>query len=70
MKKTYTIIILAITSFACHSNSGKKADSDSTQTYNQVGVPNVNGNIPDTNNAIDLTHKLDTISNKKVDTAK
>lgn len=70
MKKTHAIIIFAFASFACHSNTNKKAGSDSTDSYHEVGVPNTNGGIPDTTNAIDLTHKLDTISNKKVDTTK
>lgn len=68
MKKVFTIIS-TIAIFGCNSGSEKNTDSDSTKTYNQVGVPNVNGNIPDTTNAINLTHKLDTTGNSK-DTAK
>ncbi|MEO7120037.1 MAG: hypothetical protein ABIY62_03015 [Ginsengibacter sp.] len=70
MKKTYFILILAFACFSCHSTSDKKARADSIETYHQVGVPNTNGGIPDTTNSIDLTHKLDTISNKKIDTVK
>jgi hypothetical protein len=69
MKNIFSIIILTTIIFGCNSSSEKKTNSDSTKTYNQVGVPNVNGNIPDTTNAINLTHKLDTISNHK-DSAK
>ena len=69
MKNIFTVIILATIAFGCNSNSHKKSDSDSTKTYDQVGVPNVNGNIPDTTNAINLTHKLDTTGKSK-DTAK
>jgi len=65
MKRLFSIIILMTVIFACNSTSEKKANSDSTKTYNQVGVPNVNGNIPDTTNAIDLTHKPDTAGNQK-----
>lgn len=61
------ILFFGIISFACNSNNTKKKKS--TETYHQVGVPNVNGNIPDTTNAIDLTHKLDTMGKYK-DSAK
>lgn len=69
MKRVFSVIILAAILFGCNSNSDKKTNADSTKTYDQVGVPNVNGNIPDTTNAINLTHKLDTTGRHK-DSAK
>lgn len=52
------IIGIVFVIYGCNSNGTKKADD--TKTYNQTGVQNVNGNIPDTTNAIDLsTHKKD-----------
>ena len=42
---------------ACNSNDKTKEDID---TPNKAGVQNVNGNIPDTTNAIDLNHDTDT----------
>lgn len=70
MKNIYTLFVATFIFSACSSNTEKKADSDSTKTYNQVGVQNATGGIPDTTNAIGLTHQLDTIGNKKIDTAK
>ncbi len=47
-------------------NSDKTTTTEETQNKNEVGVPNVNGNIPDTTNSIDLsTHKKDTTMNPK-----
>lgn len=69
MKRVFTIIISTITIFGCNSGSEKNTNSDSTKTYDQVGVPNVNGNIPDTTNAINLTHNADSTGNSK-DTTK
>lgn len=69
MKRLVLKMIPLLVFAACSSNSNKEADTDTTKTYHQVGVPNVNGNIPDTTNAIDLTHKLDTVGNHK-DSAK
>ncbi|MDQ6903996.1 MAG: hypothetical protein M3139_13405 [Bacteroidota bacterium] len=70
MKSIIFGLILAIAMLGCNASSDKKADSDSTPTYHEVGVKNVNGGIPDTTNAIDLTHKLDTISNHRKDSTK
>ena len=53
------VVVMVYVVWGCNSNGKKKADE--IKTYNQTGVPNVNGNIPDTTNAIDLsTHKKDT----------
>lgn len=55
MKILYTALLL--TFLGCKD---KSAEGDKTQ--NQTGVPNVNGNIPDTTNAINLsTQKKDTV---------
>ena len=51
---------IVLISFINGCNSGEKKDVEKAGTNNQVGVPNVNGNIPDTTNAINLsTHKKD-----------
>jgi hypothetical protein len=65
MKSIIFGLIVATTIFGCHAASDKKANSDSTPTYHEVGVQNATGGIPDTTNAINLTHNLDTISNRK-----
>ncbi len=65
MKSIIFGLIVATTAFGCQASSDKKAKSDSTPTYHQVGVVNSNGGIPDTTNAIKLTHNLDTIGNYK-----
>lgn len=70
MKRIFLNTVVIVTLVACNSNSTKKADSDSIKTYHEVGVPNVNGNIADTTNAIDLTHQLDTIGKKHKNSAK
>jgi hypothetical protein len=58
MKKNLIIIALfSVTLFAC-KNHKNNAGKDS-ETYRTVPVPNVNGNIPDTNNSIDLSTKKD-----------
>ena len=44
---------------ACNSNDKTKKDIEAP---NKAGVQNVNGNIPDTTNAIDLNHSVDTTS--------
>jgi uncharacterized membrane protein len=62
MKKIYfAAIILSL--FSCKSN---ETTTEDTKNSNQVGVPNVNGNIPDTTNAINLsTQKKDTTAKSK-----
>ena len=62
MKRNLIIFVLfSATVFACN-NKSDKADKK-TETFREVPVPNVNGNIPDTNNSIDL-------STKKIDSTK
>ena len=65
MKSIIFGLIVVTTASGCHASSDKKANSDSTPTYHQVGVVNSNGGVPDTSNAINLTHNLDTIGNHK-----
>lgn len=64
MKKISFILSLSLLLFACNSNktSNEKRGEDVDPTQN-VGVDNVNGNIPDTTNTINL-------STNKVDSAK
>ena len=52
MKRMMLIIGLVSVILGCNSSDKKKTDE--TKTDNQVGVQNVNGNIPDTTNAINL----------------
>jgi hypothetical protein len=62
MKKIF-IAAIVVTLFSCQSN---ETTVDDTKNSNQVGVPNVNGNIPDTTNTINLsTQKKDTVVNSK-----
>ncbi len=54
-------IVLSLVS--CKAN---ETTTEDTKNSNQVGVPNVNGNIPDTTNAINLsTQKKDTTAPSK-----
>ncbi|HUS02993.1 MAG TPA: hypothetical protein VMY77_14745 [Chitinophagaceae bacterium] len=58
MKKILVVIAAAAFIFSCAS----KDDKTTEETKNEAGVQNVNGNIPDTTNAIDLsTSKKDTL---------
>ncbi len=62
MKKIF-IAAIALTLFSCKTN---ETTTEDTKNSNQVGVPNVNGNIPDTTNAINLsTQKKDTTAPSK-----
>lgn len=61
--KNYTLIFLIFVSTIFIFTSCKNNKEKKTPTYNEVNVKNVNGNIPDTTNAIDL-------STKKTDSAK
>ena len=58
MKKLLVIIVASAFIFSCAS----KEEETTEDTTNKAGVQNVNGNIPDTTNAIDLsTSKKDTL---------
>ncbi len=62
MKKIFIAAIVLIL-ISCQSN---ETATEGTKNSNQVGVPNVNGNIPDTTNAINLsTQKKDTTAKSK-----
>jgi hypothetical protein len=64
MKRMVLIIGLVSLISGCNSSGKKKADE--TKTDNPTGVQNVNGNIPDTTNAINLsTQKKDSASMRK-----
>ena len=59
MKKLLVIIAASALVFSCSS----KEEETTEGTKNEAGVQNVNGNIPDTTNAIDLsTSKKDSSS--------
>lgn len=63
MKKLYPLFIICLVFISCNNNNN---DDKKTPTYHEVNVKNVNGNIPDTTNAIDLsTKKTDTSTSKK-----
>ena len=58
MKKLFIAIAASAFIFSCAS----KDETTTEETKNEAGVQNVNGNIPDTTNAIDLsTSKKDTL---------
>lgn len=59
MKKLLFILLTAVV-FSCASD---KKDDTTDKSENQPGIPNVNGNIPDTTNSINL-------DNDKRDTSK
>ena len=64
MKRMIIIIGLVSVILGCTSSDEKKTDE--TKTDSQVGVQNVNGNIPDTTNAIKLsTDKNDSAGIRK-----
>jgi hypothetical protein len=51
MKKLFVIIAASALIFSCAS----KEEETTEETKNEAGIQNVNGNIPDTTNAIDLS---------------
>ena len=64
------MLIIGLVSVISGCNSSDKKKAVETKTDEQVGVENVNGNIPDTTNAINLsTHKKDSTGMSK-DSAK
>lgn len=68
MKRTIFIIGLVFFIWGCNSSNKKKTEE--TKTNTEVGVENVNGNIPDTTNAINLsTHEKDS-TGKHADSVK
>jgi hypothetical protein len=63
MKKLFILCAVSISLLSCNSNNKSNSKAgEKVEPYSKVGVENVNGNIPDTTNAIDL-------STKKVDSA-
>jgi hypothetical protein len=63
MKKIF--VLIAIVSIFLGCTSSDKKTTEDTKSQDQTGVPNVNGNIPDTTNAINLsTHKKDSATTK------
>ena len=62
--KKMVIAAFSLLIFGCNSND--KKTTEDTKSTNEVGVQNVNGNLPDTTNAINLsTQKKDTTMNPK-----
>ncbi len=62
MKKIFIAAIVLIL-ISCQSN---ETATEGTKNSNQVGVPNVNGNISDTTNTINLsTQKKDTTAKSR-----
>jgi hypothetical protein len=51
MKNLFVIIAASALIFSCSS----KEEETTEETKNEAGIQNVNGNIPDTTNAIDLS---------------
>lgn len=58
MKKLLVIIAASALISSCAS----KEEETTGETNNEAGVQNVNGNIPDTTNAIDLSTSRDSAS--------
>lgn len=58
MKKIFILpVLIATTFFACNNKKSNSKVGKDADTYQEVPVPNVNGNIPDTTNSIDLSTK-------------
>ena len=68
MKRTILIIGMVSVILGCTSSDEKKTDE--TKTDSQVGVQNVNGNIPDTSNAIKLSTDKNDSAGMRKDSAK
>ncbi len=70
MKRVIFIIGSVVVIFLSACTSGDKTKKVDSKSENEAGVENVNGNIPDTTNAINLdTHKKDSVGRGK-DSAK
>jgi hypothetical protein len=60
--KKIACIALSVVIFSCASKDEKTTGTTTDSAKNEAGVQNVNGNIPDTTNAINLsTEKKDTL---------
>ena len=61
------LLLFSVMLFSCNNNKHSNTEmGKDVEPYRQVGVENVNGNIPDTTNAIDLsTKKTDSSALKK-----
>lgn len=62
MKQKLFILSAATFLFMACNNNAKttnEASGDTIDAYRQVGVENVNGNLPDTTDAIDLSTNKD-----------
>lgn len=59
MKKLLVIIAASALIYSCAS---KEEETSTEEIKNEAGVQNVNGNIPDTTNAIDLSTSKDSAS--------
>lgn len=53
MKTGMGALLIALCFMACTQQA--KTENTETETYNRVGVENVNGSMPDTTNSIDLS---------------
>ena len=58
MKAGLIVSSLATVLFFSSCNNGTD-ETDEPQTYDEVGVPNVNGNMPDTTNTISIGTETD-----------
>ena len=61
MKKIIGVLMISAGLFACNNQESttNEAVGEDVDPYRQVGVENVNGNIPDTTDAIDLSTQKD-----------
>ena len=67
--KQILVVAATLAIVACSSNSSDKKDDVSEKSENQPGIQNVNGNIPDTTNAINLDKSKTDSSNNLDSTA-
>ena len=69
MKKYFIVtVLLSATFFACNNHKNNAAKE--SETYRTVPVQNVNGNIPDTNNSIDLSTQKTDSSHLRIDSSR
>ena len=64
------MLIIGLVSFILGCSSSDKKKTDDTKTDTQTGVQNVNGNIPDTTNAIQLSTDKKDSTGMHADSAK
>lgn len=67
MKKIFIAVLLYVSISSCNSGGDSEATGDTTGR-NLPGMQNVNGNIPDTTNAISIDDDVQDTSGSSTDT--